>query len=90
MHGEAIIIPPGERKKVLEQIYQGYLGTSKCQYRARHCLYWPGINKDIEQLVEACPTCQRHPPQEPRQPLKLTPPPEQLWQLLGVDFMTFE
>ena len=37
--GEAIIIPPGERKKVLEQIHQGHLGTSKCQYRVRQCIY---------------------------------------------------
>ena len=79
--GEAIIVPPGERKKVLEQIHQGHLDTSKCQYRARQCVYWPGINKDIEQLVEACATCQRHRPQEPRQPLKPTPPPE--WWILS-------
>ena len=57
LRGEAIIVPPGERKKVLEQIHQGHLGTSKCQYRARQCVYWPGINKDIEQQVEACATC---------------------------------
>ena len=88
--GEAIIVPPGERKKVLEQIHQGHLGTSKCQYRARQCVYWPGINKDIEQLVGACTTCQRHQPQEPRQPLKPTPPPERPWQQLGADFMMFD
>ena len=76
LHGEAIIVPPGERKKVLEQIHQGHLGTSKCQYRARQCIYLPGINKDIEQLVEACTTCQTHQPQELRQPLKPTLPPE--------------
>ena len=90
LHGEAIIIPPGERKKVLEQIHQGHLGTSKCQYRARQCVYCPGINKDIEQLVESCPTCQRHWPQEPRKPLKPTPPPEWPWQQLGADFMMFD
>ena len=60
LHGEAIIVPPRERKKVLEQIHQGHLGTSKCQYRARQCIYWSGVNKDIKQLVEACPTSQRH------------------------------
>ena len=74
----------------MEQIHQGHLGTSKCQYRARQCVYWPGINKDIKQLVEACPTCQRHRPQEPRQPLKPTPPLEQAWQQLGADFMMFD
>ena len=34
LHGKAITVPPGERK-VLEQIHQEHLGTSKCQYRAR-------------------------------------------------------
>ena len=45
---------------------------------------------DIEQLVEACTTCQRYRPQEPRQPLKPTPPPERPWQQLGADFMTYD
>ena len=74
----------------MEQIHQAHLGISKCQYRARQCLYWPGINKDIKQLVEACATCQRHQPEEPRQPLKPTPPPERSWQQLGADFMIFD
>ena len=74
----------------MEQIHQGHLGTSKCQYRARQCVYWPGINKDIEQLVEACTTCQRHWPQEPRQPLKPTPPPERPWQQLRADLWRFD
>ena len=53
LRGEAIIVPPAERRKILEQIHQGHLGISKCQYRPRQCVYWPGINKDIEWLVEA-------------------------------------
>ena len=64
LRGEAIIVSQGERRKILEKVYQGHLGISKFQNRARQCVYWPGINKDIEWLVEACPTCQRHRPQE--------------------------
>ena len=52
---------------------------SKSQRRAEQCMYWPGINSDIKYLtVESCPTCQKYRPQEPRQPLKPTPPPERL------------
>ena len=90
LHGEAIIVPPGEKKKVLKQIHQGYLGTSKYQYRTRQCIYWPGINKDIKQQVEACTTYQRPWPQELRQQLKPTPPYEQPWQQLWADFMMFD
>ena len=41
-------------------------------------------------MVEACPTCQHHHPQEPRQPLQPTPAPECPWQHLGADFFTFD
>ena len=64
------------------------MGITKCQYHARQCAYWPGINEDIRKMVEACPTCQHHCPQEPRQPLQPNPVPECPWQHTGADFFT--
>ena len=46
-----LIIPPAEREKMLHKIHEGHQGISKCQYRARHCVYWPGINQDIKCTV---------------------------------------
>ena len=88
--GEALVIPPSERDKVLQSIHIGHQGISKCQYCACQCIYWPGINQDIKHAVEACATCQCHHPQEPPQPLKPTPAPECPWQHLGADFMHFD
>ena len=65
LHGEALIIPPSERDKVLQSIHEGHQGISKCQYCAHQCIYWPGINGDIKCAIEACTTCQHHCPQEP-------------------------
>ena len=90
LKGEALIIPPLEREKILQAIHKGHMGITKCQYCARQCIYWPGINEDIRKMVEACPTCQHHHPQEPRQPLQPTPAPEHSWQHLGADYCSFD
>ena len=90
LHGEALIIPPLEREKVLKSIHEGHMGISKCQFHARQCIYWPGINANIKRMVEACATCQRHCPQEPQQPLQSTPAPEWPWQHLGADYFSFD
>ena len=70
--------------------YMKDMGISKCQNRARHCVYWPGINSDIKHLVKACPTCQHHQPQEPWQLLQPTLAPDHPWQLLGTDYFCFD
>ena len=48
------------------------------------------MNEDTRKMVEAWPTCQHHPPQEPRQPLQPTPAPECPWHHIGADFSTFD
>ena len=55
LQGEALIIPPLEREKILQAIHKGHMGISKCQNRARHCVFWPKINSDIKHLVQIMP-----------------------------------
>ena len=62
LQGEDLIIPPSEREKILQAIHKGHMGISKCQSRARHCVYWPGIKSHIKPLVESCETYQHHHP----------------------------
>ena len=66
------------------------MGISKSQNRARHCAYWPGITSDIKHLIESCPTCQCHHPQDPQQLLQPTLAPECPWHLLGTDYFHFD
>ena len=53
--GEAILVPPPtERGEILQQIHEGHQGITKSQLCARNCVYWPGINKDTQCMIEAC------------------------------------
>ena len=52
--GEALVIPPAKRERVLHQSHQG---ITKSQLLAHGSFFWPGINKAIEEVVcqfEAC------------------------------------
>ena len=46
---------------------EGHPGIARMKSLARMYVWWPGINKDIEQAVQKCAQCQLH---------QATPPPE--------------
>ena len=78
--GEAIVIPPG-----LRQIHQGHLGVERSKLRARKLVYWPGMSKQVEDVVSSCAVCQelRHSnAQEPMVPHEI---PQYPWQIVGTD-----
>ena len=87
--GEALIIPLSEREKIIQAICEGHMGISKCQNRARHCEYLPGINSDIRHLIELCQTYQCHCPQGPWQLLQPTLALEHPWLLHGTEYFHF-
>ena len=88
--GEAVLVPVTDRRKMLQLIHEKHVGITKCQLHARNCIYWLGINKDIQHIVEACETCQRFRPCQPHAPLKATDPPTRQWQRVGSDLFEFD
>ena len=57
MKGKHIIIPETLQQEVLEQLHRGHQGMVKCKERARVSVWWPKINKDIEEFVRKCSIC---------------------------------
>ena len=37
-------------------LYQGHLGIRKCKKRACQALFWPFINKELEDMISKCST----------------------------------
>ena len=37
-------------------LHQGHLGTENCKKRAHQALFWPLINKELEDMISKCPT----------------------------------
>lgn len=90
MKGERVVIPQSMQAEILTQLHFGHQGTTKCQLRAKTCVYWVNINQDIEKLVAQCPACQVHQPSQPSETLQPHEIPTRPWQTLGTDLFHFD
>ena len=52
-----IVVPRGARKAVMERLHRNHAGMTKTKELARQLYFWPGITKDIEDMVASCSTC---------------------------------
>lgn len=90
MFGERIIIPRTKQDEVLQKLHYGHQGVSKCQLRAKSCVFWPGINKSIEEIVSKCSICQQYQRNNQPEPLMPHEVPQRPWQTVGMDMFYFD
>ena len=73
MWGSRVIIPKRAQSTVLLELHEGHPGMTKMKSLARMYVWWPLIDKDIENSVCQCHLCQQKqaaPPVAPLQPWK--------------------
>ena len=63
---------------------------SKTQLLAHGCVFWPCINKAIEEAVWQCETCMRFQAQNAATPLTPTPITSHPWQICASDIFTLD
>ena len=51
-------MPPQGRAAVLEELHEMHPGCTKMKALARSYIWWPKMDKDIEDLVKKCRVCQ--------------------------------
>ena len=87
--GSSMVIPKALRKIILSQIHEAHLGIERSKLRARELVFWPGMSKQIEDMVSNCSTCQERrftPPREPMIPHEI---PQYPWQIIATDLFTW-
>ena len=57
--GNRVIVPPQGRSKVIDELHEGHPGMTRMKQLARSFVWWPGIDKDLEERVKSCDQCQR-------------------------------
>ena len=87
LQGEALVIPPAERERVLHQFNQGIM---KSQLLAHGSFFWPGINKAIKEVVCQCETCTWFQSQNAAVHRTPTPTSSHQWQMCATDIFMLE
>ena len=58
MWGSRVIIPPKHQAQLLVELHEGHLGIVKMKALARSYMWWPGMDKAIEEVAKGCTGCQ--------------------------------
>ena len=80
-----IILPTKLRSQAIKLAHEDHAGMTKTKQRIRSKLWWPNMDKDIEQHIRTCHPCQivgKPDRPEPVQPTKL---PDEPWTELAND-----
>ena len=83
--GQNILIPLKLRSDTLHKLHLSHQGVEKTKHLARQSILWPGMSKQIEDLIFSCPTCLRHREPNPREPLKPHQLPGRPWERVATD-----
>ncbi|XP_045450007.1 uncharacterized protein K02A2.6-like [Melitaea cinxia] len=83
--GRNIVIPQSKRKEVLENIHYAHLGIEKSKVLARNTVFWPNMNKEIEDLIQNCDTCKSFQNANKKESMIEKEIPQRPWEILSID-----
>lgn len=84
--GSRVVIPPPGRERILDELHEGHPGISRMKSLARSFVWWPGLDKALEQRVKDCDACQRTRNLPAAAPILPWSWPEHPWARIHVDY----
>lgn len=87
--GRNIVIPQSKRKEVLENIHYAHLGIEKSKVLARNTVFWPNMNKEIEDLIQNCDTCKSFQNGNKKESMIEKEIPQRPWEILSIDIFFY-
>ena len=80
-----MIIPASERANTLEKLHQAHLGIELTLRRARDVIFWPGMSKQITEMVSKCSLCLEYRNSQCNEPMLPHETPDRPWSKLGAE-----
>lgn len=87
--GQRLLIPQSLRKDILVKLSHMHQGATKMKQRARLSVYWPNLDRDIDQHCLTCQPCQAALPSHQREPIISQRRPQRAFEELHVDLFEY-
>ena len=84
--GSRVVVPPKLRAPLLKELHRSHPGVTRMKAIARSYMWWPGLDKAVEELVRNCISCQSNRHNPAPAPLHPWIWPSQPWQRVHLDF----
>ena len=84
--GSRVIVPKQGRAQVREQLHESHPGIARMKGLARGYVWWPGMDKELEDKVKSCQKCQEHQKLPAAAPLHPWEWPSRPWERIHVDY----
>jgi hypothetical protein len=88
--GEQIVVPLSMRKEVAQALHSSHLGIESTLRRARECVYWPGMTRDLREMISSCQTCNKFLSSQQKETLMNSEPTERPFERVAVDLFELD
>jgi len=88
--GKHIVIPTSLRADMRKAIHSSHLGIGSCLRRARVCLFWPGMNSEIQEYISTCEQCRKFERNQQKETMRSHDVPTRPWAKVGCDLFAFD
>ncbi|UYV60361.1 K02A2.6-like [Cordylochernes scorpioides] len=88
--GDKLLIPKTQRSDILKILHASHQDINNTIALAKRSIYWPGMNKEIEELINNCSICQQTSRANLKEPMLPHQAPDYPWQKVGIDIFQIE
>lgn len=82
-----LVIPLAWRTDILQKLHLSHCGIEKTKANARTTVFWPGMNKHIEDMVSCCEKCLKYQSKQTKEPMQTRQIPILPWQIIASDVL---
>ena len=86
LRGNRVVIPEVYQKRVIKIAHSGHMGIVKTKQLVRSHVWFPNIDKQVEEVVKGCHKCQINTDTTKFEPSCPSEMPDSPWSLVSVDF----